>query len=489
MPRRKGLAAPKLFTRGNSDILWFRQRIDGKDKWNSTGTSDREKAKKFALAAVKAKAHTAASFDPEESAERIAKNITSSLVREITGKRPMALPIDNLHDEWSARSNTYKDLAKKTQQFRKSISRDFAAWCKAEGIRDVEEVTPDAALKYTKLLWESGITAKTYNDCLQHLSRVFSTLDLALSLPYRDPFDKRRIPRKSKAELKPASHVALEPQTVKALIEEAARTSLDCRDLFILGSQTGMRLADAVLLKWSYIDGDFIEFIPIKTRRSKNTARVPISNTVKELLESRANLRDAGNTYVFPDLADQYMKLPQAVVGKTKRVFERVLGKANTVIKPDAHRKNNTSICSFHSFRTTFMSLLASQDVSIRDAMRIMGWESMEMVKLYERELEKARKDTDARALRLINRIGELQLDLSSVPAKTPRLLPTKDALLRLMPLYSNAAIGSVYGISETAVRKWQSRFGIERAKRVETPPLSDRELARIRKELERQAT
>lgn len=491
MPRRKGLIAPKLFTRGSSNVLWFRQRIDGKDKWISTGASNREDALKVAMASIKAKTHTASSFDPEESAERIAKSITGSLVREITGKSQQAHSLDSLHDEWVLRSNTYKDLSRTSQVSRKSVLRDFAAWCKDEGLQNAEDVTPDIALKYAKHLWESRLTAKSYNDRLQHLSRVFSTLDLAFSLPYRDPFDKRRVPRKSKAELKPASHLALEPQTVKALIQEAANVSLDCRDLFIVGSQTGMRMADAVLLKWSYIDGDFLEFIPVKTRRSKNTARIPISNAVREILESRCGLRSTNNPYVFPELAKQYEQIPQAVIAKTKRVFERVLGKENTVVKAkdEAHRKKNTSICSFHSFRTTFMSLLASQDVSIRDAMRIMGWESMEMIRVYERELEKARKDTDARALKLINRIEEFHLDFESFPAKKPRLLPTKEALRRLTQKYSNAAIGKMYEISETAVRNWQDKFGIERTKRIESPELSEMELAKIREDLKAQAT
>ena len=46
------------------------------------------------------------------------------------------------------------------------------------------------------------------------------------------------------------------------------------------------------------------------------------------------------------ELAKQYEQIPQAVIAKTKRVFERVLGKDNTIVKAkdEAHRKKNTSI-------------------------------------------------------------------------------------------------------------------------------------------------
>lgn len=131
------------------------------------------------------------------------------------------------------------------------------------------------------------------------------------------------------------------------------------------------------------------------------------------------------------------------------------------------------------------MSLLARRNVSIRDAMRIMGWKSMEMVRLYERELEKAKMDADKRTLKLVEEIEEFNLRLPEAVETTHRLQPTKEKLTRLSAQYSNIAIGRIYGMTEAAVRKWMVKLDVKRQKRIESPELTDGEISRIRAELE----
>ena len=129
------------------------------------------------------------------------------------------------------------------------------------------------------------------------------------------------------------------------------------------------------------------------------------------------------------------------------------------------------------------MSLLASPDVSTRDAMRVIGWESPEMIKVYERMLESARGDADNRVLKLINKLSALKYDLP-VPFVQHELKPTITVLRELVSKYSNAAIGKIYGISEAAIRKWQKKYGIKRTRRIESAEVTDTELEEIRKGL-----
>ena len=127
------------------------------------------------------------------------------------------------------------------------------------------------------------------------------------------------------------------------------------------------------------------------------------------------------------------------------------------------------------------MSLLASKDVSIRMAMRIMGWLSPDMIRVYERELEKARGEADKRSLDIINSIDDLDLD---IPAVVKHLKPTTNALEGLVAKYSNITIGKIYGISETAVRKQIKKRGIIRKKRIESADVDKKKIAKIRKTL-----
>ena len=130
------------------------------------------------------------------------------------------------------------------------------------------------------------------------------------------------------------------------------------------------------------------------------------------------------------------------------------------------------------------MSLLASKDVSTRDAMRIMGWESSEMIQVYEKMLEEARGDSDKRALALVNDLTALKFALPPPAIPQKALTPTDEALRELVERYSNVTIGKVYGISSTAVAKWLKKFGIERTRRIESAGISADEILAIRETL-----
>ena len=127
------------------------------------------------------------------------------------------------------------------------------------------------------------------------------------------------------------------------------------------------------------------------------------------------------------------------------------------------------------------MSLLAKQDVSIRDAMRMMGWESVDMIRVYERELEKAKEFADKRAIQLMKNIDEFKVD---IPESRVKIEPTSAALKSLSAKYSNITIGTVYNVTEAGVRKWLDKFGIVREKRIESADVGDAEIEKIREAL-----
>lgn len=91
-----------------------------------------------------------------------------------------------------------------------------------------------------------------------------------------------------------------------------------------------MRLKDAALLKWKEIDGGFIEITPYKTKKAGNKARIPVSNTLRKMLEERCPAKKEA-IYVLPEIANEYGRdNATAVSQKAKRIFEKVYGKKNT---------------------------------------------------------------------------------------------------------------------------------------------------------------
>jgi len=489
MGRRKkslrALKSPKLFPRGANGVLYFRVWSGGKDKWVSTKTADPTMGAKAAEAYISGLDVGDLTTKTERSIHKVAQNVSKVVMERLTGKDVKFTPVESGNERWMALYRKYYSLSEATKASCKTVWSHFSNWCSDNGIAYLEDVSREAALGYSKFLWEKGISPKTYNDHIRHLSRVFSTIDAATPLPCMNPFNKSLVDRIAKSEAQAISHNALEPEMLKSVIDEAAMAGRDMRDLFVIGAQTGLRLKDAALLQWESIDGDFIQLKPFKTRRKQRiVARIPISLGVRRILVER-KAEHAKSKYVLDSLAKQYLETPSSVSIQTKRVFERALGKEVTQEKAGSgQRKNAASVYSFHSLRTTYMSLLASQDVSIRDAMRIMGWESVEMIRLYEHELRKAHDNADQRTLKMIGRIDEFAAPIPDARQLEPRIVPSACSLEWLSCRYSNVAIGMIYGISEAAVRKWMAKFGVHRKKRIESPGLSESTIPSIRQEL-----
>jgi integrase len=477
------LKSYQLIARGKKGIYSLRISIDGKDCWRSTKTANLKEAEKRAEAIVETLRSTAVLSQRETSVHKVTRYLAEVAVEQATGKAVKKMSLDAAYNAWVDLQDEYSDITVATRDFHKAILNRFVQYASnTEKIEYIDQVTPEITKKYAKYLWGLKITSKTFNEHIQCLSSVFATLDSIHFLPYRNPFNKNIIKRRKKSGSDIESHKAIEPENINKLITMAAKHGEGYRDLFVLATNTGMRLKDACLLEWENVETDFIDIELCKTSKTGNRARIPISKTLKKMFTSLRNKSES--KYVLNSIAEDYNNYAPGVRTKTKKIFEKVFGKENTQAKKGAHRKINSSILSFHSFRVTFMSLLASRDVSIRMAMRIMGWLSPEMIKVYERELANAKNEADKRSLELVDSIDELQFDIPKVTTSTPVLKPTKDALKELVTQYSNITIGKIYCITSTAIRKHLNKHGIVRAKRIESADVSDAKIIEIRKDL-----
>lgn len=459
-PKQKKNPPLSIFPRGKRGIYYVRLRTGNLDKWICTGTSDKDEALKEAEKIEKGKHGAELRQEIEKKTAGRRRKIVSAIT-DVVNERDFETSFEDGYKKWISLTSSYSDLNERTIKNYESVFKKFSDWCKLHDIGHVEAVDNATALEYSKYLWDYGINGKTYNEHLKLLSRIFSTLDAALELPYRDPFDKRKVTRKKKSEIGAEGHQPLEPDQLKAVIKEAAKESADYRDLIIISSQTGLRLIDAVGLSWSSISADCIELKPSKTQRSGNRATIPITETLRKLLDQRRASGTDG--YVLPSIAEHYQRNTYYVTKKCKDIFKNALntGDVDITRKEGCHRKRRASVYSFHSLRTTFMSLLATQDVSVRDAMRMLAWESPEMIRVYEKMLEAYKGKADKRARKIVSRIPEFKMDIPEVELKTEPLRPSSEELKKLASKMTNTAIAEKYGVSETAVRKWLKKQGI----------------------------
>ena len=106
------------------------------------------------------------------------------------------------------------------------------------------------------------------------------------------------------------------------------------------------------------------------------------------------------------------------------------------------------------------------------------------MLKIYEKKYlfnsdAKDKEKTDS-----VNNLLILSKSLSGIVPTSPELRPTKNALIRLVSVFSNVAIGKIYGISDVAVKKWMRKFDVRRTRRILSSDLSHNEINQIREEL-----
>lgn len=477
---RKRKNEPELFQRTANSCYCFRQYIDGKNTVINTKTTDYEKAKEFRRNYKAREVTTEISLMQRENASKVAHTI----IRAVSGQELDRLTFQAGFDFWLEHNVEFNENTPSYQKQLTGYFFNFAKWCAGNDITHIDEVDASAARRYCGTLRTSKMAPPTYNRCTGFLGRVFAGINAFKHLPNGNPFDRNIVKAQSIAPISEATHQPLEPDMRKKVLQVAAEAGQEWLDFFLVGDQTGMRLKDAALLKWNMIHDGFIEFSPEKTIRHGNRARIPVSPVLAEIFNRRMAQRQA-SPYVNPVIANFY-NTGTWVREKSKDIFEEALGKETTQLsKEGRQRQRNGCIYSYHSFRTTLMSLLASKQVPLRDAMTIFGWESMEMVRIYTKMLEQARGDMDKRNRELFDNLSELQSDVPVVEIVPERLKPTKDALQRLMPLYSNRAIGLIYDISDVAVKNWMMKFGLSRSKRLLSPDLTEEEILKIREELQ----
>ena len=468
---RQAAAMPTLFKRSDHGSYCFRRVVGTKRTTINTGTSDYSEAKKFLRSYLQGESATALAVHQKQHIHKVA----NAFAQAVTGQALERTKLASAFVIWQ--EHTPSLLRNGTNYNRQLLTHfnRFLEWCAKHNINYVEDIDHSVAMRYNNHLIHEKFTVKTIKKQLRLLSRILKTVQAINNLPASNPFATDLLTKNSIASTDETSHLPLEPNMIAAVMQEAANAGKIWLNLFIVGMQTGMRLKDAALLRWDMIHDGFIEFNPAKTIKHGNKARVPISPVLHSLLRGTEQTL---SPYVNPEIAHFYLKSDWAAK-RTKKIFEKALGKQQTQQnKAGLQRQRNGCIRSFHSFRVTFMSLLASKQVPIADAMAMLGWESVEMVRLYTKLLEKAKGDMDKRNQTIIQQMQELVIPL---PEATAKMVPRKADLQKLTTRYSNVAIGKIYGISDVAIHKWMKKFGIVRTQRVESPDMPPEVIDRIR--------
>ena len=193
---------------------------------------------------------------------------------------------------------------------------------------EVAHVTRALAQAFMDAESKRGVTARTRNDTLSLLRTVFKAL---LPAGVLNPF----LPVLMQ-ETESVFRKAFSPEELAA-ISEAARTDEFIRPIIVVGMCTAMRRGDCCLLEWKDVDLAN-RFITVKTSKTGQTVSIPIFPMLEEELKRKADstprpaplpgrggegIERAG--YVFPEQAAMYLKNPDGITWRVKKVLALAL--------------------------------------------------------------------------------------------------------------------------------------------------------------------
>lgn len=223
-----------------------------------------------------------------------------------------------------------------------------------------------------------GITANTFNYHIQALNLIFKIIINNEKTPFSEIQRKKeeKINRKNFTD-EQIKKIFAAFEDEKLIIPNKSEIKLLC----YIGALTGLRMADAVLLKWEQIDfaNRMITATPIKTRGIQRKVHIPLAPQLKSQLD-RAESLDKSE-YVMPGIVERYQRNPDGVVDD----FHKILDLESVGLKEvkEAARGKNRRLYSYHSFRHSFASFAANAGIPISTLAAILGDNTRTLEKYY----------------------------------------------------------------------------------------------------------
>ena len=353
-----------LFRRPHSPF-WFCSYRAGDGRWlkKSTKQTDRRKATEFAAKL--------------EEAERAAlrRTLTTAHARKLfneilerAGDEPLEnFSIETWFREWleGKRSTHSKNTG---NRYTRPVC-DFLSHLGSRANLPLRAVTPKDVRSFRDAECKLGKSPVTAN--ISHRT-IASALGAAVRMGY--------IPSN------PALAVDYLP-THQAKIEKGAFTSgeisrlaeaapsADWQGVILLGAFAGMRLGDALRLKWGNIDlqDGMIAFTPSKTARIGKKLCLPIHPEIEAFL-LRHPPGTSDDSPLFPSLSKLSLSGGAGASMTFRRIMERAGVDAGIARKArEGSSGHNVSARSFHSLRHTYVTALSVAGVAVELRQKLAG--------------------------------------------------------------------------------------------------------------------
>ena len=378
----------KVFRRNTGDGLskfyYYRIYDGGKEKLCCTFETDKKKAQ------AKAAGHTSAvggGFNVDQLFDALIIRLDAMPQKDRDQRRidfgnrllrlqAETLPFQEAWEKWKAMPNKSRhgNPSANTLNGYSAIWKRLEKWATSLNLVNLHEMNRKHGEDYMSHLWASGITERTYGAHLKFLRSMFKTLRLQAGI-VENPFAELTTP-----ELQTQSREAFTTEELKTI---CAKASGDWRYLVGIGIYTGLRLTDAVHLKWGDVS-DRIRVVPQKTKRRKKTVEIMLHPTLVLLLEQLRQERGGKPSgYLFPALVEEYAKSRASPSAAFVDFLSDKCGIQTTATESESQRKRKASAKGFHSLRHSFVSMCALAGVPQATTQKLVGHSSPAMTQIY----------------------------------------------------------------------------------------------------------
>lgn len=265
------------------------------------------------------------------------------------------IPYINRNNYSRTTNNQFKQLANELIQFGKANKKDI--YIEDVSVRDLE--------RFEQYLLTTGKCQNTANGFMRKFRAVVRWC-YANDTTEVNPFGKYKI---KECVYGTPNYLTIDERDALYNTPMRERYAVQ-RDIFVFQCHVGCRVSDLVKLTTDNLDGDFLQYIPTKTKTLRsNVVRVPLSETAKEIIERHK--RKCVRNKLLPFISEQKYNDAIKEVLKLAKIDRKVLVRNQHTFGNEA--KPLYEIASSHLARRTFMKNVFTATKSERITSSLTG--------------------------------------------------------------------------------------------------------------------
>ena len=256
----------------------------------------------------------------------------------------------------------------------------FLEWAFTQGLKNTRELQPehvDAFLEALELRKVKGLLIS--EDTARRILKVVRRVLKGAGPAWGEMPSSCKAASKGKRE----DFTDEELQAAQKVFEDSSIGCIFKDELAVLhhiGLNTGLRLGDCCMLRWSSVDFEkgVLTVKPRKTARYDRMVSIPIVPELEQALRTASMWKDKFG-YVLPNIAKRYESNACGI----QKDYEYLLSKAGIQTSIEREGMRAVPLKTFHSLRHTFVSRLAEKGVSPLVIQSMSGHTSIAMTERY----------------------------------------------------------------------------------------------------------